>query len=99
MAIKADGDSIAMYPRILPGAIVLLDRHYNSLVPYGRGKMNIYAAQVNDACKLRYVERSGHNLVLRPQNQTYPVQVQPLEEGKSAHDYIVGRICYVGVEI
>jgi phage repressor protein C with HTH and peptisase S24 domain len=99
VAIKADGDSMGMYPRILPGAIVLLDRHYNSLAPYRRGEMNIYAVQVNDACKLRYVEVSANNLVLRPQNQTYPVQVLPLEEGKSVHDYIVGRICYVGMEI
>jgi hypothetical protein len=45
------------------------------------------------------VEVSANNLVLRPQNQTYPVQVLPLEEGKSVHDYIVGRICYVGMEI
>jgi len=45
------------------------------------------------------VEVSGHNLVLRPQNQTYPVQVLPLGEGKAAHDYIVGRVCYVGMEI
>jgi hypothetical protein len=99
VAIRADSDSMGMYPRILPGAIVLLDRHYNSLAPYRRGEMNVYAVQVNDACKLRYVEVSGHNLVLRPQNQTYPVQVLPLGEGKTAHDYIVGRVCYVGMEI
>jgi hypothetical protein len=99
VALKADSDSMGMHPRILPGAIVLLDRHYHSLAPYRRGEMNIYAVQVNDACKLRYVEVSGHNLVPRPQNQTYPVQVLPLEEGKSAHDCIVSRICYVGMEI
>jgi len=97
VAIRADSDSMGMYPRILPGAILLLDRHYNSLAPYRRGEMNVYAS--NDACKLCYVEVSGHNLVLRPQNQTYPVQVLPLGEGKAAHDYIVGRVCYVGMEI
>jgi len=99
VAIKGDGDSMGMYPRILPGAMVLLDRHYSSLTPYRRGEMNIYAVLVNDSCKLRYVEVSGRNLVLRPQNQSYPVQVLPVEQGKSAHDYIVGRICYVGMEI
>lgn len=99
VAIKADGDSMGMYPRILPGAIVLLDRHYNSLDPYRRGEINIYAVQVKDTCKLRYVEVSGSNLVLRPQNQTYPVQVLQLDEGQSVHDLIVGRICYVGMEI
>lgn len=53
VASKADTDNMDVYPRILPGAIVLLDRHYNSLTPYRPGEMNIYAVQVNDACKLR----------------------------------------------
>ena len=40
VAIRADSDSMGIYPRILPGAIVLLDRHYNSLSPYRRRKIN-----------------------------------------------------------
>jgi len=90
---------MSMYPRILPGAVVLIDRHYNSVVPYRRGETNIYAVQAKEGCKLRYVEVAGANLVLGPHNTTYPVQVMSLEAGESAQDFIVGRICYIGTEI
>src|SRR5581483_6740673 len=37
--IKADArDGMSMYPRLLPGANILIDRHYNSLQPYRRGE-------------------------------------------------------------
>jgi len=36
--------------------------------------------------------------VLRPQNPAYPVEVMPMEDGQSASDYIIGRVCYVGIE-
>lgn len=99
VAIKADADSMSMHPRILPGAVVLIDRHYNSLVPYRRGELNIYAVLDDGKCKLRYVERSGGSLVLRPQNPAYPIQIIPMEEGDTEHDYLVGRVCFVSMEI
>jgi transcriptional regulator with XRE-family HTH domain len=99
VAIKANGESMSMYPRILPGAVVLIDRHYNSVVPYRRGETNVYAVQTKEGCKLRYVEVAGKNLVLRPHNTTYPVQVVTLEADESPQECIVGRICYVGMEV
>ena len=90
---------MSMYPRILPGALVLIDRHYNSVVPYRRGETNIYAVQTKEGCKLRYVEVAGKNLVLRPHNTTYPVQVVTLQADESPQECIVGRICYVGMEV
>lgn len=99
VVIKADAeDGMSMYPRLLPGAMVLVDRHYNSLQPYRKGELNMYAAQVNNCCKLRYVELAGRNLVLRPHNQAYAVEVISLGGGKAFSDHIVGRICYVGIE-
>ena len=42
--IRADGrEGMSMYPRILPGASILIDRHYNSLKPYRKGESNMYA--------------------------------------------------------
>ena len=41
---------------------------------------------------------AGNHLVLRPHNQAYPVEVMAMEEGKTAGDYLVGRVCYVGIE-
>jgi hypothetical protein len=38
--IKVDAqEGMSMYPRTMPGAILLLDRHHNSLTPYRKGKI------------------------------------------------------------
>ena len=95
--VAAD-DGMSMYPRLLPGATVLIDRHYDSLQPYRRGELNMYAVRRKGTCIVRYVELAGRNLVLRPHNQTYSVEVVPLETGESASDHLVGRVCYVGIE-
>lgn len=99
VAIRADADSMSMHPRLTPGAVVVIDRHYNSLVPYRKGEINMYAVEVQGTCKVRYVELAGSNLVLRPHNQSYPIEVFPLEKGKRSHEYIVGRVCHVGMDV
>lgn len=99
VAIRADADSMSMHPRLMPGAVVLVDRHYNSVEPYRKGELNVYATFSGGTCKFRYVEVAGANLILRPHNQTYAVEVLPIEKGKHAHDYIVGRVCHVGMEV
>ena len=97
--IKADGrEGMSMYPRLLPGATLLIDRHYNSLKPYRKGEFNMYAVLKNGSCTVKYVETAGNHLILRPHNQAYPIEVLTLEEGKSASDYLVGRVCHVGIE-
>ena len=97
--IKVDGrEGMSMYPRLLPGATVLIDRHYNSLKPYRKGESNMYAVNKNGGCTVKYVELAGRHLVLRPHNQSYPVEVMSLAEGKTAADYLIGRACYVGIE-
>ncbi len=97
--VKVDArDGMSMYPRLLPGATVLLDRHYNSLKPYRRGEQNMYAVRKDGGCTIKYVELAGNNLVLRPQNQSYPIDVIAIEEGKGFADYIVGRVCHVAIE-
>ena len=97
--IRADGrEGMSMYPRLLPGATLLIDRHYNSLKPYRKGESNMYAVAKNNACTVKYVEVAGSNLVLRPHNHAYPVEVMSMEPGKKVHDYLIGRVCYVGIE-
>lgn len=97
--IKADGrEGMSMYPRLLPGAVLLLDRHYNSLKPYRKGEFNMYAVLKDGSCTVKYVEVAGNHLILRPHNQAYPIEVMTMEEGKSTADYLVGRVCYVGIE-
>jgi hypothetical protein len=99
LLIRMGSDAMSMYPRILPGATVLIDRHYNSLKPYRRGEPNMFAVSKDGDITVKYVELTGNNLVLRPHNPTFPVQVISLPPGKVAADYILGRICYVGIEI
>jgi hypothetical protein len=97
--IKIDArDGMSMYPRLLPGATVLIDRHYNSLRPYRKSESNMYAVNKNGACTVKYVEIVGDQLILRPHNQAYPVDVLPLEDKKKPADYLIGRVCYVGIE-
>jgi transcriptional regulator with XRE-family HTH domain len=96
--IKVDAqESTSMYPRLLPGATVLIDRHYNLLQPYRRNEGNIYAVRKNQTCTIKYVERDGDHLVLRPHNQTHPISVLPIEGGDPSR-MIVGRICHVAIE-
>jgi len=47
---------------------------------------------------VKYVDGAGNHLVLRPHNHAYPVEVMAMEPGKKVHDYLIGRICYVGIE-
>jgi hypothetical protein len=99
VVIKVDArEGMSMYPRMLPGASLLLDRHYNSLNPYRKGEQNMYAVRKDKACTIKYVEVANHHLVLRPHNPAYPVEVLPIAEGTKAGDYLVGRVCHVGIE-
>lgn len=92
-------DGMSMYPRVLPGAALLIDRHYVSVKPYRKGEPNMYAVNQNGAATIRYVEVAGNQLILRPQNPEYPIEVLALEEGKKPADYLIGRVCYVGLEM
>jgi len=91
-------EGMSMFPRLLPGATVLLDRHYNSFKPYRRNEANIYAVRVRGDCVIKYVEMAGKELLLRPHNQAYPVGVLQVEAGRKPADYLIGRVCYVGFE-
>jgi Peptidase S24-like len=97
--VRVEGDDgVSMYPRLRPGATVLLDRHYNSLRPYRRGESNMYAVLKDGSCTIKYVELAQRQLILRPHNPACPVQVMSMEEHKKPSDYLVGRVCYVGME-
>src|SRR5437879_10320382 len=99
VVIKVDGrEGMSMYPRLLPGATVLIDRHYNSLKPYRKGESNMYAVNKDGTCTIKYVELASGHLVLRPHNQSYPVEVLTMDTHKKPGDYLVGRVCYVGIE-
>ena len=102
--IKVDArDGMSMYPRLLPGATVLIDRHYNSLAPYRGQQRTLYAvrhgAGAGAGLRLRFVEYDDDRLVLRPLSLDFPVELVPLRPKESPGDYIVGRICLVFSEL
>jgi phage repressor protein C with HTH and peptisase S24 domain len=97
--VKVDQrDGMSMYPRLLPGSMVLIDRHYNALTPYRKGEPNMYAVKKEGGCTIKYVELANDTLVLRPHNQSHPVDVIRVEEGTTFADHIVGRVAHVSIE-
>jgi SOS-response transcriptional repressor LexA len=97
--IKVDArEGMSMFPRLMPGAMLLIDRHYTSLRPYRKNDRNMYAVRKDSGATIKYVELSERNLVLRPHNPDYPVDVIRMGEGESVADYVVGRVCHVSIE-
>lgn len=98
--IKLDArEALHMAPRLHAGAMLLIDRHYNSLKPYRKNELNMYAVLKNDTCAVSYVEVLENQIILRPQNQSSPIESIPLPHGKSPADYLIGRICQVSSEL
>lgn len=88
-------DALAMEPLLTPDAIVLIDRHYNSLVPYRPGKPNLYAVRHGSHLTVRYADFLSNRLVLRPHNRAFPLELIQLDPGESPGDLLAGRIALV----
>ena len=84
-----------MDPLVLADAIVLLDRHYNSLMPYSLNRPNIYAVRDGHRLVVRYVDFLLNRLVLRPHNLAFPVELLEIPPGEAPGDMIVGRIVLI----
>jgi len=98
--VRADPGSVrAMTPRLAPGAVLLLDRHFNSLRPYHRGMPNLYAVRSGEQCAIRYVAVASGRIILRPHNDQWPVELVEIGIGRGFADYIVGRVCHIAVEV
>jgi hypothetical protein len=100
VAIRADvQQAAAMSPLVTQGAIVVLDRHYNSLAPYRASHQTIYAVRSGKALLLRFVDFEEGHLILRPYSREFPVQLVPLVSQESPGDFIVGRVCLEVAEL
>lgn len=98
--IKADKESgDAMRPRLARGAMLLIDRHYNSLRCYRRGDPNLYVVKTGADWQVRYVELQNGRLTLRPENQEYPLGFIQPAKGKTFADYVVGRVVHISMEM
>jgi hypothetical protein len=98
--LKADAPSSkAMTPCFGVGAVVLVDRHYNSLEPYRRLQHNLYAVRMGAGCSIRYATVVEDCMILRPHHSDFPIELLRITQGRSYSDYIVGRVCHVSAEL
>jgi hypothetical protein len=88
-------DAVAMAPVVLPEALVLIDRHYNSLWPYRPNRPNLYAVRCGSHLMLRYVDLVSHRLVLRPYSVAFPVDLLEADPGESLRELLTGRIALI----
>jgi transcriptional regulator with XRE-family HTH domain len=89
------GDAAPMDPLLLPNAIALIDRHYNSLTDYHPGKANLYAVRDGSHLTMRYVEFRSSRLILRPHNITYPIELIDVDPDEPPNELLVGRVALV----
>ena len=85
--------ALPMIPVLVPHTIVVLDRHYNSLVPYQPPNPSLYAVNISDSLSFRYVGFDADHLILRPHALDHPVELLRLDAGESPSNYIIGRAC------
>jgi len=84
-----------MDPLMLPEAVALIDRHYNSLLQYHPNRPNLYAIRQGSHLTFRYVDFLSNRLVLRPHNLTFPLSLIEVDPGESPNDLLVGRITLI----
>lgn len=82
-----------MAPVLSPGAVVILDRHYNSLAPSNLSRPNIYAVNIANTLAFRYISYEADRLILRPHALYAPVELLKVSADESPSAAIIGRIC------
>lgn len=88
-------EALPMEPILSPAAIVVIDRHYTSLVRYQPAKPTLYAVRDAHTLLIRYVDFEANRLVLRPHNPAYPVVLLELGSNETPSDYVIGRACFL----
>jgi Cro/C1-type HTH DNA-binding domain len=82
-----------MHPLLRAFSIVVIDRHYNSLVPVQPPHPNLYALTIDRLLAFRYLTFEAGRLILRPYDFDSPIDAIELPPYESPSDLIVGRIC------
>ncbi len=94
-AIQAAG----MDPVLRPDALAVIDRHYNSLVPYLNSQPSLYAIRSGNTLLIRFADFELNRLILRPYRLAYPVRLLALGPHEVPSDLLVGRICLLLAEV
>jgi hypothetical protein len=84
--------ALPMEPLLLPDGLAVIDRRYNSLIPYRANRPNLYAVRDGAHLALRYVDFAAARLVLRPLNIAFPADVIEISPETPLGEYIAGRV-------
>jgi hypothetical protein len=88
-------DAEAMYPLVLPEALAVIDRHYNSIARHCPDRPNLYAVRHGSYLTLRYCDFLSSRLVLRPLNHAHPIDLIEIVAESSPSELIAGRIALI----
>jgi hypothetical protein len=88
-------DAEAMEPLVLPEAIAVIDRHYNSLAPYHPARPNLYAVRDGSRLALRFCDFLSARLVLRPLRSDHQVELMEMGPDMSPSEWITGRVALI----
>lgn len=91
----SSADALPMEPLVLPDSIAILDRHYNSLMPYRPNRPNVYAVRHGSHLTLRYVDFLSNRMVLRPHNTAFPVDLIETDPDETVGDLLAGRVALI----
>jgi hypothetical protein len=91
--------ALPMDPVLRIGSIVVLDRHYNSLVPCRPPFPNLYGVRAGSQMLFRHVTFDSSRLVLRPRALAYPIELIELASQEAPSDLLAGRVCLCISEI
>ncbi|MGC8550775.1 MAG: hypothetical protein ACP5M4_13865 [Acidobacteriaceae bacterium] len=90
--ITADQAS-GMEPLLRELAIVVVDRHYNTLLEVNPPRPNLYVVRLGNRLLLRYVTSDSKRLLLRPYHLDFPVEILEAGSIDSLNDFLIGRVC------
>lgn len=85
--------ALPMDPVLRTGSVVVLDRHYNSLVDRKPPHPNLYGIRLGAQMVFRHVAFEAGRLVLRPRALETPLDVIELSPHEAPADLLVGRVC------
>jgi hypothetical protein len=93
VAIRISPASVLpMEPLILPETLAVIERHYNSLIPYRANRPNLYAVRNGAHLLLRHADSASMRLVLRPLSMGFPIDLIEIGPESSLAEFIAGRV-------
>jgi hypothetical protein len=100
VGVFLDADqSEPMEPLLIPGSVVVIDRHYTSLAHYRAPHPTLYAVNYGGTLLLRFVSLEDGHLILRPLSLAHPIRLIRLAAHSQPSDFLIGRACLLLTDI